>query len=47
MTERILAVLIVTGGRLGDIFGRRKLFLFGVAVFGASSLAIGPSWEDS
>jgi MFS family permease len=35
------AVLLVTGGRLGDIFGRRKLFLFGVAVFGASSLAIG------
>jgi len=35
------AVLMVTGGRLGDIFGRRKLFLFGVAVFGASSLAIG------
>jgi EmrB/QacA subfamily drug resistance transporter len=35
------AVLMVTGGRLGDIFGRRKLFLFGVVVFGASSLAIG------
>ncbi len=35
------AVLLVTGGRLGDIFGRRKVFLFGVAVFGASSLAIG------
>ena len=35
------AVLMVTGGRLGDIFGRRRLFLFGLAVFGASSLAIG------
>src|ERR1700756_4146152 len=35
------AVLMVTGGRLGDIFGRRKMFLFGVVVFGASSLAIG------
>jgi EmrB/QacA subfamily drug resistance transporter len=35
------AVLLVTGGRLGDIFGRRKLFLFGVGVFGVSSLAIG------
>jgi EmrB/QacA subfamily drug resistance transporter len=31
------AVLLVTGGRLGDLFGRRKLFLFGVIVFGASS----------
>ncbi len=35
------AVLMVTGGRLGDIFGRRTLFLFGVVVFGASSMAIG------
>ena len=29
------AVLMVTGGRLGDIFGRRRMFLFGVVVFGA------------
>ena len=29
------AVLLVTGGRLGDIFGRRRMFLFGVVVFGA------------
>src|SRR5436305_9761315 len=35
------AVLMVTGGRLGDIFGRRRMFLFGVVVFGLSSLAIG------
>ena len=41
------AVLLVTGGRLGDIFGRRKLFLFGVAVFGASSLAIGLAPNDA
>ena len=30
------AVLLVTGGRLGDIFGRRKMFLFGVVVFALS-----------
>ncbi len=41
------AVLMVTGGRLGDIFGRRKLFLFGLAVFGASSLAIGLAPNDA
>src|SRR5690348_14076068 len=35
------AVLMVTGGRLGDIFGRRRMFLFGVVVFGVSSAAIG------
>jgi len=36
-----LAVLLVTGGRLGDIFGRRRIFLIGVLVFGASSAVIG------
>ena len=29
------AVLIATGGRLGDIFGRRAMFLLGVVVFAA------------
>jgi EmrB/QacA subfamily drug resistance transporter len=41
-----LAVLLVTGGRLGDIFGRRRMFLFGVVVFGLSSLAIGFAPSD-
>jgi EmrB/QacA subfamily drug resistance transporter len=41
------AVLMVTGGRLGDIFGRRRLFLYGVAVFGISSLAIGFAPNDA
>jgi EmrB/QacA subfamily drug resistance transporter len=35
------AVLLVTGGRLGDIFGRRRMFLFGVVVFAFSSAGIG------
>jgi EmrB/QacA subfamily drug resistance transporter len=35
------AVLLVTGGRLGDILGRRRMFLFGVVVFAASSALIG------
>lgn len=34
-------VLLVTGGRLGDIFGRRRVFLMGVVLFAASSLFIG------
>ena len=33
------AVLLVTGGRLGDIFGRRRMFLFGVVVFALASSA--------
>src|ERR1044072_3287677 len=35
------AVLLVTGGRLGDIFGRRKVFLIGVVVFALSSPTAG------
>lgn len=36
-----LAVLLVTGGRLGDIFGRRRMFLAGVVIFGIASATIG------
>jgi EmrB/QacA subfamily drug resistance transporter len=41
------AVLLVTGGRLGDLFGRRKVFLAGVIVFACSSGAIGFSPNDT
>jgi EmrB/QacA subfamily drug resistance transporter len=41
------AVLLVTGGRLGDIFGRRRMFLFGVITFALSSAAIGFSPNDA
>src|SRR5437899_6877004 len=40
------AVLLVTGGRLGDLFGRRRTFLAGVAVFGLSSLLIALAQSD-
>nr|WP_236719303.1 MFS transporter [Wenjunlia vitaminophila] len=35
------AVLLVVGGRLGDTYGRRTLFLIGVSTFGVTSLACG------
>ncbi|WUS68669.1 MFS transporter [Kitasatospora sp. NBC_01246] len=35
------AVLLVLGGRLGDIFGRRRLFVVGAAAFALTSLACG------
>jgi MFS family permease len=35
------AVCLAMGGRLGDNFGRRKLFLWGVQVFGIASLLCG------
>jgi EmrB/QacA subfamily drug resistance transporter len=40
------AVLLVTGGRLGDIFGRRRMFLFGVVVFAIASATIGFAPSD-
>ena len=35
------AVLLVVGGRLGDIFGRRKMFVLGVVIFTLSSVTAG------
>ncbi|USQ95381.1 MFS transporter [Caulobacter sp. RL271] len=35
------AVMLVTGGRLGDLYGRRNIFLIGMAGFAASSALCG------
>src|SRR6266496_3279468 len=37
------AVLLLTGGKLGDLYGRRLIFTIGLAVFTLSSLACGLS----
>jgi EmrB/QacA subfamily drug resistance transporter len=37
------AALLITGGKLGDLYGRRKMFILGLAVFTLSSLACGLS----
>ena len=38
-----LSALILAGGALGDLFGRRRIFLIGVGVFAAASVACGIS----
>jgi EmrB/QacA subfamily drug resistance transporter len=37
----VFGVLIVTGGRLADMFGRRRMFMVGAAIFGIFSLLSG------
>src|ERR1700722_14912964 len=35
------AVMLITGGRLGDLYGRKRMFVMGVAGFTASSVLCG------
>ncbi len=39
----VMGVLPIAMGRLGDLFGRRRLYLFGLALFVGSSIACGLS----
>jgi len=39
----VFGVLLVTGGRLGDVFGRKRMFLAGVIVFTLGSIGAGVS----
>lgn len=39
------ALLLITGGRLGDVLGYRRLFVAGVAGFLVSSLLVGIAWN--
>jgi EmrB/QacA subfamily drug resistance transporter len=36
-----IAVLVVTAGRLGDMFGRKRVFVLGMVLFGAGSVLSG------
>src|SRR5258706_12794412 len=35
------SVLLISGGRLGDIYGRKRMFMWGVTAFTAASLFCG------
>src|SRR6202161_136833 len=37
----LLAALILVGGSFGDLFGRRRIFLLGIAIFALASAACG------
>src|ERR1700735_2011489 len=41
------AAVLITAGSLGDLFGRKRLFLAGIAVFGLASLGAGLSQTAS
>jgi EmrB/QacA subfamily drug resistance transporter len=47
MTANILplAALMVFGGRLGDLFGMRRVFLFGAVIFAVATTAMGASQD--
>ena len=39
----VFGVLLVTGGRLGDVFGRKRMFIGGIVVFTLGSIGAGLS----
>src|ERR1700759_716595 len=43
----VLAAFTITGGRLGDIFGRKKMFMIGAVIFGIGSLLASRSQSDT
>jgi EmrB/QacA subfamily drug resistance transporter len=42
----VFGVLIIPGGRLADLFGRRKLFIVGAAIFAGFSVLGGAAQDD-
>jgi MFS family permease len=43
----VYAVFLITGGRLGDIFGRKAVFLAGLTAFALASALCGLAWSPT
>jgi EmrB/QacA subfamily drug resistance transporter len=43
----VYAVFLITGGRLGDLFGRKSVFLVGLAGFAFASALCGLAWSPT
>jgi MFS family permease len=41
----VFAIFLITGGRLGDMFGRKRVFLAGLAGFALASALCGLAWS--
>jgi EmrB/QacA subfamily drug resistance transporter len=41
----VMAALMIAGGKLGDLLGRRKIFGIGLVVYGVGSLVTAVSWS--
>lgn len=40
-----MAALMITGGKLGDMLGRKRVFMIGLVIYGAGSLLTAVSWS--
>src|SRR6185503_13523250 len=41
----VMAALMITGGKLGDLWGRRRAFAIGLVIYGAGSALTAASWS--
>jgi MFS family permease len=41
----VMAALMITGGKLGDLWGRRRVFAVGLAIYGVGSGLTAASWN--
>lgn len=41
----VMATLMITGGKLGDIMGRRRAFMIGLVIYGSGSALTAASWN--